>query len=318
MIMQISPKFHPPPERFAVLLFDGFSNHCLANTIEPLRAANNLSGRPLYNWRVLSPDGDAVTSSSNLTLTPDGPIHAETGDTLFVMPSYNYQEHSNRHCHGILQRCAGRYRMIAGLDTGSWLMAEAGLLDGRRATIHWDELTRFAERFPEIDVSRARYVIDGPRITCSGATAAFDLVLDLIARRHGHILAVTVAQLFMTGTSDDASPTRLVGPSINRALAIMQDSLEAPLPITEIARRIGKSQRWLEQRMRAELQQSPRDVYVHLRMTLARKLVAETDLSVSEIAVRCGYADTSAFTRAFRGAFQMAPRDLRNRHLDPA
>ncbi len=301
------------PQQFGVLLFDGFSNHCLANTVEPLRAANMLSGRRLYDWQFLSLDPQPVTSSSGLQVAPHAPLQDAGGDMLLVMPSYGFQTHGGWRTQAGLRAAARRFGALAGLDTGSWLLAQAGLLDGHRATIHWEELTGFTERFPEVTACRERYVIDGTRITCSGAMAAFDLIMHLIGQDHGQALALEVAQLFMTRDSARSHSGGAGSASgyVNRALAVMQENLETPLTIPEIARRVGQSQKTLESRMQADLGAGPAKIYRRLRLNLARKLVSETDLSIGEIALRAGYEDPSALTRAFRSEFGQTPRDQR-------
>lgn len=298
---------------YDVLLFDNFSNHCLANTVEPMRAANMLSRQPLYAWRFLTPDGAPVHSSSGLQVAPHDRLAAGRGAMLLVMPSYGFRDLDGWATQRALRAAARRYPVLAGLDTGSWLLARAGLLDGHRATIHWEELTRFAETFPQVETLRERFVLDGPRITCSGAMAAFDLILHLIGRDHGQLLALEVAQLFMTRDSarSHAAPAGGGTRQVNRAVMVMQDTLEQPLPIAEIARRAGCTQKTLETRMRAAFDATPQTVYRRLRLNLARKLVTETDLPVSEIATRCGYDNASALTRAFRARFGQPPRGLR-------
>lgn len=314
-IMQSWTKDTAATQQIGVLLFDGFSNHCLANTVEPFRAANMLSGRSHYGWQFLSLRSDPVFSSSGLQVAPHDRLNRAAGDMLVVMPSYGFRDHGGWRTQAALRAAAGRFATVAGMDTGSWLMAEAGLLDRHRATIHWEELTGFSERFPETNAVRERFVIDGNRITCSGAMAAFDLVMHLIGRDHGQALALEVAQLFMSRESA-RSHSGGVGPTsgfVNRALAIMQENLETPIPIPEIARKVGRTQKVLETRMRTDLGASPSQVYRRLRLNLARKLVAETDLPVSEIALRTGYEDPGAMTRAFRIEFGNSPRALRNR-----
>ncbi len=295
--------------RVGVLLFDGFSNHCLANAVEPLRAANMLSGRALYDWRFLTIDGAAVQSSSGLSVAPQGRLGASQGDLLMVMPSYGVRDIPRDATHAGLRAAARRYQTLVGLDTGSWLLAAAGLLDGRRATIHWEELNAFAEAFPDLQVERARFVMDGDRITCSGAMAAFDLVLHMIGDSHGQARAVEIEQLFMT--RDGARSHASGGPTVRRALAAMQEHLETPLGMAGIAARAGCSPRRLAQAMRAALGASPQTVYKRLRLNHARKLARETEFTVSEIAWRCGYADPSALTRAYRDEFGTTPREDR-------
>ncbi len=311
--MQIWSNTPAAPQNIGVLLFDGFSNHCLANTVEPMRAANTLSGKTLYEWAFLSLDGAVVRSSSQLPVTPHGRLSEASGDMLVVMPSYGFKDHAGWRTQSALRAAAKRFGTVCCMDTGSWLMAEAGLLDGYRATIHWEELTAFAERFPDVMAERERFVIDGARVTCSGAMAAFDLVMFLIGRDFGQALALEVAQLFLTRDSarsheGGATPA---GRVVNRALAVMQDHLEEPLALPEVARRAGVTQKTLAARMLADLGATPAVVYRRLRLNLARKLVVDTDLSVSEVALRSGYGDPAAMTRAFRAEFGTTPQTLR-------
>lgn len=301
--------------RVGLLLFDRFSNHCLANTVEPFRAANSFAHRTLYDWRYLTLDGEAVTSSSGLVVEPDAALRQELkGDILFVLPSYGYRSLATPQCLAALRGAASRYEVIAGLDAGSWLLAQAGLLNGRPATIHWQELERFSEHFPEVNVRRERFIIDGDRVTCGGAMAAFDLASELIGMHFGEALRVEVGWLFMHEGTASSMPAQLQMPKtgpVQRAVQLMQEHLERPLPMSRIASQVGQSQRALEQRFRSELGATPRTVYRRLRLLAARRLADETEIPVSEIALRCGYADPSAMTRAFREEFGMTPRAIR-------
>ncbi|MDO5703672.1 MAG: AraC family transcriptional regulator, partial [Paracoccus sp. (in: a-proteobacteria)] len=197
-IMQIW-KADPGTRQVGVLLFDDFSNHCLANAVEPLRAANTLARKQLYAWTFLSIDGSPAVSSSGLPVTPQTALAGAAGDDLFIMPSYGFRTHASRATIRALRGAAHRWNRIAGLDTGAWLMAAAGLLKGCRATIHWDELNALADAFPDLDVVPDRFVIDGNRLSSGGVTTTFDLVLHLIRQAHGPMLALEVASLFMLG-----------------------------------------------------------------------------------------------------------------------
>lgn len=298
---------------YAMLLFDGFSNLCLANAVEPLRAANTLSGRSLYRWHFLSTQGGVVHSSSDLPVQTEPLARFAGGECLCVMPSYRHREHATRACSAALRAAAQRFRVLAGLDTGAWLLAAAGLLDGCRATSHWDILTSLAETFPEVRVTGARTVIDGDRMTCGGATTTLDLMLDLVARDHGSALSLSVAAMFMLGEAREPQ-ARLPGARLVRnAAAIMRRHLETPLPIAEIAAAAGVSQRTLEAACQAAGADSPRALYRTIRLEEARRWVETSTASIAEIAGRCGYQDASAMTRAFRKAYGVAPRGLRTR-----
>jgi transcriptional regulator GlxA family with amidase domain len=300
--------------QYNILIFDGFSNHCLANMVEPLRAANTLARQSLYAWRFCSVDGRVVESSSGLAVTPNGALSGQRGDVLAVMPSYGYLKLDTRETTRSILAAAGKHLQLAGLDTGSWLLARAGLLNDHRATIHWDELARFEEAFPSVNAVQERYVIDGNRLTCSGAMAAFDLASALIRRDHGPLLSMEVAHLLMSrgGVDHYALPLKSEDTLVNRALAVMQSNLETPLSIKEVARKIGCSQKRIEGRIQAELKTTPQALYRRLRLNLARKLAEETEQSIAEIAGRCGYENASAMTRAFKAEFGQTPTAFRS------
>ncbi|MEO9901893.1 helix-turn-helix domain-containing protein [Nisaea sp.] len=301
-------------QEISVLLFDRFSNYCLANTVEPMRAANDALGRTAYRWRLLSLDGGPVTSSSGMQLMPDSKLSdMPGGDALFILPSYAYRTYGTPACLDALRAAAHRFETLAGLDAGSWLLAEAGLLNGYNATIHFDEFDRFSERFPDVMAHRERWIIDRNRMSAGGATTAFELMQHLIASTHGAAVSIEIAGLFMQGGDGaGAQSSRTPGDRrVQRALALMRDNLEAPLTIAVLARAAGCRQRDLEDRFRRTFGATPRTVYRQLRMAEALRLVRDGDLSIAEIALRCGYSDPSAFTRAFRTTHGHAPRNIK-------
>lgn len=299
-----------------VLLFDNFSNHCLANTVEPFRAANTIARAPLYTWRFLSLSGGAVTSSSGLPVeTACWSEAPPEGDYLFLMPSYGFEGLATGTLAGALKAARGRFRTLVGCDTGAWLLARAGLLEGRTATIHWDELTRFAEAFPQTDTVEDRFVFDSDLATCGGASTAMELVLEIIKTRHSPMFALEVAALFMHGDKLDLhNPFQRLtaGRLVSSAAAIMRRRIESPLAIDALAASLHVGQRELEEAFAGEMQRTPRAVYKSIRLREARRLVELTTLSVAEIATRCGYQNASAMTRAYRSEFGVTPREHRS------
>lgn len=299
----------------AVLLFPGFSNLCLANAIEPLRAANALDRRAHYTWRFVGIEGGVIESSSGLPVQLASTLAYDPGgDFLLIMPSYGHERLATPACLRALQAARRRFGALVGLDTGSWLAAAAGLLDHRRATIHWDVLDAFAERFPAVDVVRDRFVIDGDYASCGGATTTLELMLDLIERRQGPMLRLEVAALFMHGERDPRpDPMERFGKDrvVGAAAALMRRHLEKPLTIGQTAAQLGMSQRALEQHFRRAIGVAPGEVYRRIRLADARRLIEQTGLSVAEIAHRCGYADATALTRAFKSAYGAPPSALR-------
>ncbi|MEM9426336.1 MAG: GlxA family transcriptional regulator [Pseudomonadota bacterium] len=302
-------------EDVTILLFPRFSNHCLANTVEPLRAANELLDRDAYRWRFVTPDGAAVTSSSGLPVLPEGALADHPGgDTLFVVASYDAPALATPATKRALRAAAKRFRVLAGLDTGSWLLAHAGLLDGHRATIHPAELTAFSEAFDTIDAVTDRFVRDGDRITCGGAMTAFDLVLDMLRRRHGEALRLDVAAFFLEPSVRPAPlllTHQVTSPLLASTLATMFAEIETPVAIPALANRLGVSDRTLARAFLAEFGAPPAAVYRRLRLSVARDYARAGRMPVSEIAVRCGYRNAAAMTRAFTREFGIPPTAFR-------
>ncbi len=292
-----------------VLLFDSFSNLCLANAIEPLRAANSLAQKQLYRWEFLSPDGAVTHSSSGMPVQAQYALPDHSGaDYLIIMPSYGFEGFGTAALLRGLRAAAKRYAKLIAMDTGSWLLAEAGLLDGRRATIHWDEFDRFAERFPNTDVLPDRIVSDGNILSCGGASTAYEVALDLIKSDHGPMLSLEVASLFMQQKpSTPAAPQSV----IDRTIYDMRRNIEQPLTISQIAARLGLSQKKLELECQRKLKATPQKIYRGIRLREARRLITSTDFPIAEIALRCGYADASAMTRAFKQEFSATPSEIR-------
>ncbi len=303
------------PETVGVLLYPKFSNHCLANVVEPLRAANTLSRKQLYQWQFLTADGLQVESSSGLPILPSCSLSDHPGgDYLFVLPSYDVREHTTPANAMSLRSAAKRFQRIVGLDTGSWLLAAAGLLTGRRATIHWEEITSFSETFDLVDVVTDRFVVDRDILTCGGAMTAFDLVLDMISRTHGESLHLEVAAFFMHSDAErpqsfDRKPTG--SDIVDRAVGLMSSNLEIPFLISDLAAKTGVTQRRLEVEFNSRLGASPQTVYKRLRLLSARRYAEQSNYSVAEIALRCGYQNPAAMTRAFVKEFGLTPSALR-------
>ena len=303
------------PVRIALLIFDQFSNLCLANCLEPLRAANTLSGTKLFDWQILTWDGAAATSSSAMQVMPHGPLkQLEACEYLFVLASYAHESHDTPSHRRSLRVAASKAQVYVGMDAAPWLLASAGLLQGRRATVHWDLLDGFTERFLDVNAERSRVVRDGRVMTCAGAMSALDLTLGLIADHAGLAVRLDVEALFMQGEPPINAPQErgaLTDPLVRRGLALMRENLERPLSLKELSRMLSCQSRTLDRRFRARLGASPGTVYRHLRLSAARKLLEGSTLSVAEVALRSGYESPAALARAIRTYYGVSPTSLR-------
>ena len=304
------------PVRIAILLFDRFSNLCLANCIEPLRAANTLGARTVFDWQIVSPDGQSVRSSSGIDILAHGAAaDIAAPDYVFVMASYAHDGHDTPANRRILRQLARRCDVTVGFDAGPWLLASAGLLDGRRATVHWDLLDAFTERFLNVEASRAHVMRDGAMMTCAGAMSALELTLDLIADHLGLAARLDVQALFLQGDPPVGPSDEVADPLVRQALVLMRDHVERPLLLVDVAKRLSCQPRTLARRFRHRLGAPPGTVYRHLRLSAARKLIEDTQLSVSEISLRCGYDSPAALTRAIRRNYGATPRALRHARI---
>ena len=309
------------PRKFGFFLVPNFALMSFTSAVEPMRAANRLAGHKLFDWQLISKTGSAVVSSSGIEVVPHCSIEAIPRlDCLFVVAGLDAQTIDDKATFAWLRRTERRGCQIGALSTGSYLLAKAGLLNGYRCTIHWENLPGFQEAFPDLEVSPELYEIDRSRITCSGGTASLDLMLTLIAVEHGRDLANQVAEQFIheriRGNHDHQrmalrSRLGISHPKLLIAIELMEKNLEEPLPRAELARRAGMSTRQLERLFRKYLTRTPTRYYLELRLHRARILLNQTAMSVLEVALACGFVSASHFSKCYREFFQRTPREER-------
>lgn len=309
------------PQLVAVLVLPGFSMMTLAAVIEPLRVANRIAGRPLFSWMLLGERMTEIRSSSGLRLGVDLPLgEAPAFDALFVVASYGAEQNASPAVLRFIRGAARRGVPLGGMESAAYLLAAAGVLDGHRATTHWEDLRDLAERFPAVAVVPDRFVIDRERLTTGGAMPTLDLMLRLLHRAEGPTLAMSVASAFIydggqAGT--DPQPMQALGrlawrdPKLAAVIRLMEGHIEAPLTVAALARAAGIGVRELHRRFRVHLGSSPSRYYAELRLFLARRLLEHTDHPVSRVTVMTGFTSSSAFARAFRQRFGAAPSALR-------
>jgi AraC family transcriptional regulator, carnitine catabolism transcriptional activator len=313
---------------YAFLVLPEFSNLCLASSVESLNAANGFTREPAYRVSLVSIDGNPVKSYSGfqapISASLEQLIGSDTPDMLFVLASYNYQAHSTDEVIRALRKLKPMVRELGGLDAGSYVLAKAGLLSGYKATIHWAEAEVFAESFVDIAVSHDRYVIDRNRITSGGSTSALDLMLHLIRRDCGESVAIAVSELLIFDTERPGStrqrqhlPCRMAekSPRISRALTIMQKHIEKPLSVEHIAQLTGISQRQLERDFKELMKSTVAKHYLTLRAEAARRLIRETGLSVTEVALRSGFSSLASLIRVYKQNYGCTPSEDRKRKM---
>lgn len=304
-----------------VLVFSGLSIMCVASTIDPLRAANRMSGETTFDFRLVSVDGAPAVTTCGLPIAVSGKFDpSRPTDMIVAVAGFGTRDYATAGFLRDLRRAARFARAYGGVEAGTWLVARAGLLEGRAATTHWEDLEDFAATFPDTDVRPDRYVIDGPVFTCGGASPAFDLMLHLIRSRLGMAVALDVASVFIYDQSraaTDAQPLVSLGrlhgydPRLAQAIRLMEAHIDQPLAIADIAKRTGVTPRTLESVFRNSIEETPGAYYLRLRLTTARKLVTDTRVAMADIAARTGFSSAAAFSRAFLRSYGSRPTELR-------
>ena len=310
------------PRHFTFVLLENFSLLAFSSAIEALRIANRMAGRRLYGWSLTGEGGGAegpgaVTCSAGIAIALDHPLQ-ECGrhDVIVLCGGLDVQRATTKTLLNWLRREARRGLTIAGLCTAAHVMARAGLLDNRRATIHWENQDGFAEDFPDIELTRSVFVTDGNRLTAAGGAASLDMMLKLIAADHGEALANDVAdQLIYSQLRTDRDTQRLsvparIGvrhPKLAAVIKRMEENIEEPISPSELARDVGMSTRQLERLFRRYLDRSPKRYYMELRLQKARNLLMQTDMSVINVALACGFSSPSHFSKCYRAQYDITP-----------
>ncbi|WP_052699995.1 GlxA family transcriptional regulator [Martelella endophytica] len=299
------------------LLFDGFSNLVFSCLLEPLRMVHELYQEDV-SWKVISADDAPVESSSHLLLTPTARREdIEASDLLVIVSSNGYRQHPTPENQRLVMTLARQSRYVIGADAGAWMLASTGLLDDLTATLHWSVINEFAETFPQVHVSQQTYVKEGRLWSCGGASTALELILAFITDQFGAARAFMTSSMFMHDASPQRDgthiPTALSVPGRSRMDAIiniMVETIENPLSLTALAERAHMSTRTLNRLFKAELGMSPGQYYQNIRLLHAREMAENTALGLREIAIRAGYSNAPALSKAFQKAYGHSVRKV--------
>jgi len=298
-----------------------------ASAIEPLRLANRLSEKALYEWVLISRDGGPVTASNGISVNPhfamtdyDGGMTSRELPTLILVSGVGAEIYSDLDTFGWLRRLDRQGADIGALCTGAHVLARAGLLDGKVCTLHWENIPSFRETYPDIEVTDDLFEIDGNRFTCSGGTAALDLMLHLIRAEHDEDLANRVSEECILdrvrgGQDHQRMPLAVRLGVDNRKLIdsihMTETNLEEPLSQEELAAAVGISRRQLERLFQRHVGRPPNRYYMQLRLDRARKFLLQTDMAVVDVAMACGFVSASHFAKCYRQFYGVTPRQAR-------
>lgn len=312
------------PQHFVFALVEDFTHLAFASAVDPLRIANLISGKDLYRWSYASDNGETATSSDGTVMLVQHSFKALPAcDRLFVLSGIGMRRKNYQTLIAALRHADrfGRAR-IGALCSGAYVLAKGGFLNGMQAAIHWEYHDSFMEEFPEVTLVRNVFVASEKHITASGGTATADLMLHLIGQDHGTDLASAVADQMVYNAVREATSAQTVSlqsrngmrnAHLARAIEIMRDNLETPMPPSVIAHDLGISVRQLERLFGKYLNTSPKRYYMEMRLNKARNLLLQTELAVTEISLATGFESPGNFARAYRTVFGITPMMQRGR-----
>jgi transcriptional regulator GlxA family with amidase domain len=313
------------PVRVGFLLLSDYSMIAFANAIEVFRMANYLSRRTLYTWDVVPAQELGATASNGLNVHATASVESLGGcDMVLVCGGIDVRAATDEHVRGTLRHLAARQVPLGALCTGSYALASAGLLDGYRCAVHWENLAAMREEFPKVVFAQAVFTIDRDRYTCSGGTAPLDMALHLVRERHGSQLATQISEQFIlerqrASTDRQRMPQpECIGPGyqhLTEAAEIMAANIEEPLALQEIAEAIHISLRQLERLFHRYYSMNPAQYYMNLRLRRARELLTHSSLPIMQITIACGFQSSSHFCKAYRNLFGHPPSEERRRFI---
>ncbi|MFO7527913.1 MAG: GlxA family transcriptional regulator [Marinobacter sp.] len=313
-------------QKIGFLLMPNFSLIAFSSAIEPLRMANWITGADLYSSCLISQDGNAVISSAGVCTEVEYSLEQlPVLDILFVCGASPIARTGNETIIAWLRKEKRSSLAIGGIGTGSYVLACAGLLNNHRATIHWWDMDSLREDFPHIQVTNNLFEIDNSRFTCSGGTAAMDMLLFLIGQQQGADLAAAISEQFVcerirTSQDQQRVPLRArIGanqPKLIEAVQLIEANIEEPLSTSDLAHHVGVSRRQLERLFRQHLQTMPSRYYLQVRLEKARQILHRTDKPILQVGIECGFASASYFSTAYRNHYGITPREERKRMVE--
>jgi len=320
------PRVAGPRLSVGFVLARRFTLCAFANSVDVLRLAADEGDRSrpiLCEWSVLSDTMDPVPSSCGVTVQPGDRLGDPTRFDYIVVVGGLLEEIPNVSpaYTRFLRDAAEAGVPLVGLCTGAFVLHRAGLMQGYRACVSWFCHADFLEQFDGLEpVSDQIFVIDGDRLTCAGGASSAHLAAYLVDKHVGRAQASKSLHIMIIDNalqSDKPQPgipleLKTEDPLVKRTLLLMQQRIDAPLSVAELARQVGTGKRQLERHFRSALDRSPQAAFLDIRLAFARHLLDATEKSISTIAVECGFCDSSHLSRMFRHRYECTPSEMRS------
>ena len=313
--------------RFTFYLLDGFVLHPFSAALEALRVANDVVGRIVYDWHIVTGDGQAARSSCGMRICADHSLseeryrlHQPGVRRLVAICGGSGIPQPDRALEAWLRLCQRSRIALAGLAGGLYPLARAGLLDDKRCAVHWEHFPDFSERFFATGAQQTAFEIDANLHTCAGGNAAFDMILHIIERELGKDVANRICEITLCERIRDAGERQRLplqarlgidNASLIRVVQQMEANLSEPLRLADMSPASGLSRRQMERLFRREMGRTPARYYLDLRLERAHLLLATSSLPVIEIAMACGFSTASHFSRTYRERYGCTPQRSR-------
>lgn len=313
--------YNGPPRDFHFVLLPKLTMLAFSSAIEPLRIANQITGKPLYRWFTMTSDGAPVRCSNNVLITPDSPLKDITKqDRSYICSGVEPAASQDDRVTGWTRRQQAHGMQVGGICTGAFTLAAAGALTNRRFTLHWENQPAFGELYPDLAPTPNLFEKDQGLMTCGGGSASTDMMLNLIEADHSTELAIMVADMCLhsrslnKGVRQQSAQAIALGtrnPRLIKAMELMKANVEDPMPIDDLSTEVGLSRRQLERLFKRYLGETPSETYMGYRIAQAHALLSETNLSITEIAMATGFTSPTQLSLRFRKRFGISPYTLR-------
>jgi transcriptional regulator GlxA family with amidase domain len=301
-----------------------FPLYALVPLIEVFRIANQTAGKRLFNWHFITEDGGLIECGAGMTMNANASIYSDFPyDQVLIISGNDPLSFLSRRLISWIQRLHAHGVLLGGIDTGAFALAEAGLLNGRQAVCHWEAMPLFIERYPNTRLVEQRFLFDPPVLTCAGGIAGLDMILDMVEREHGPILARQVANGFVHANRGDAHGAQRVHPrgseeggadAVHVLISVMEANIETPLPVPDLAAAVRMPRRRLERLFLKRTQSSIAQYYMRVRLERAREMLFYSHSSISDISLMSGFGSPAVFTRTFHAHFGQSPSAFRASH----
>ena len=309
-------------QHIGFVLVDGFSMIAFSNAVEAFRMASYMTQKSLYRFSVAGLGNGHTAASNHISINHTAQMASLLEcDMIFVCGGFDLAKFNSSNLRHWLQRYAQQGIALGSTCTAAYALADAGLMDDYQASIHWENMLAAKEAFPQVQFNTTIYTIDRDRYTCSGGVASLDLCINIIRLHHDRKLSEAIAEQFtLSVLRSQDEPQHIPLPQqqnsgynyVVESLVLMDKNLEDPLPIHELAQLLGISVRQLERWFKTYFNKSPQQYYAEVRLQHAKRLLKQTHKSIMDVALACGFANASSFSKAYRSQFGHTPTQTRN------